>query len=83
MTLELNVSNICKQPCDIENEDNKNEEIKFIKSIIKEHIQDEISTNSVEICFTSSFKSSKKLECNIASICSILDSMHVSKDDSS
>lgn len=36
----------------------------------------------MEICFVGSFKSSMELECNMANICSILDSMQVPKYDS-
>ena len=55
MTLELNVFNMCKQPHNKEDDDSENEEIDLIKPIIKERIQDENFTNSVEICFANSF----------------------------
>ncbi|KAH9763163.1 hypothetical protein KPL70_001070 [Citrus sinensis] len=81
MTLELNVFNMCKQPHHQEDDDNENEEIDLIKSIIEEHIQDENFTNSAEIYFAGSFKSSKKLDCDTANICPTLDSMQVSTGD--
>lgn len=83
MTLELNMVNICKWRRDKLDENSENEEIELFELIIEKHVQDEISTNSVEICFACSFQSSKKLECNTANICFILDSMQVPKDDSS
>lgn len=51
MTLELNVFNMCKRPCEKEDEDNENEKIELIKPIIEDHIQDKKFTNSMEICF--------------------------------
>ena len=75
MTLELNVFNMCKQPHHQQDDDNENEEIDLIESIIEEHVQDENSINSVEICFAGSFESSKELDCDIANICPTLDSM--------
>lgn len=62
--MELNVFNMCKQPHDVKDEDNENEEIE----LIEEHIQDEIFTNSMEICFSNSFESSKKSKYNAGSI---------------
>lgn len=64
--LELNVFNMCKQPCDKEDKDIENEDIKLIEPIIEEHIQDENVTYSMEIYFASSFESSKEYEYNIA-----------------
>ena len=61
--------------------DNENEEIDLIESIIEEHIHDENVTNSVEICFTGSFESSKELNCDIANIYPTLDSMQVPTGD--
>ena len=60
MTLELNVFNMCERPHHNEDDDSENEEIDLIEPIIKEHIQDENFTNSMEICFAGSFESSKK-----------------------
>ncbi|KAH9780119.1 hypothetical protein KPL71_007961 [Citrus sinensis] len=81
MTLELNVSNMCKQPHHQEDDDNENEEIDLIELIIEEHIQDENFTNFVEIYFAGSFGSSKELNCDTANICSTLDSMQVPTGD--
>lgn len=51
MTLEFNVFNMCKRPCENEDEDNENEKIELIKPIIEEHIQDKKFTNCMKICF--------------------------------
>ena len=81
MILELNVFNMCKRPHHQEDDDSENEEIYIIEPIIEEHIQDKNFTNYVEICFAGSFESSKELNCDIANICSILDSVQVLTSD--
>ncbi|KAH9698198.1 RNA-directed DNA polymerase [Citrus sinensis] len=81
MTLELNVFNMCKQPHHQKDDDNENEEIDLIEPIVEEHIQDENSIKSIEICFAGSFESSKELDCDIANTYPTLDSMQVPTGD--
>ena len=77
MIVELNVFNMCKQSHHQEYDDNENEEIDPIEPIIEEHIQDENFINSTEICFISSFESSKELDCDTVNICPTHDSTQV------
>ena len=67
---------MCKGPLNKEDDDNENGDIKLIP-IIEEHIQDENSTKSTEICFIDFFESNKELEYDIANICSVLNSTQV------
>ena len=75
MILELNVFNMCKQPHHKEDDDNENDEINLIESIIEEHIHDENFINFVEIYFTGSFELGKELDCDTPNICPTLDSI--------
>ena len=68
IALELNVFDMCKGAHDKEDDDSENEEVDLIEPIIKEHIQDENFTNSVEIYFACSFESSKEIDCDAANI---------------
>ncbi|PON62578.1 hypothetical protein PanWU01x14_136930, partial [Parasponia andersonii] len=69
MTLQLNVFNLCKQP----HEEDENEEVNVIETILSDCVQTGSNLDSLEVCLVNSFESSMHLDHDISNICSLLD----------